>query len=495
MRERTVEQSAARRAVDAGRRGPPGRGQHGRRQLRRQQRTQAGRRRRPPPVSGTAIELLDYRPNPSARALRKGSDRHHRAGAGRRGQPVLHRVRLGHRCRGLPPRAGADDRHRRGHDLESRDPAGRRPARPSGRRHHRRQRLPPARRDLPPVLPAAARRAAGHVRGRARLRGVGLDGAQGARLAVEHLGARARPPAHRHRARRRERTTWRTRARSGGAARCARPDSPTGPVVRVPWTRDGGYEAGRPAARLPRPADGGLRLQRPARRRPAPGRARARRLALPGDLAVVSFDGTKEAEYSWPPLTVVAQPIAEMARAAVSLALDPARPTPLRPVPGDAGRPALLRLRGGLMAGRRRPLPRRAGASRWWSPRRVLLVGAELGARRGIRGVLDHRAYVTDLRLDAALRDVPAGRALRPGAAGRPRDLRADRNPRTDPAACAPLTVLASTAPLDGRSWTGINGTSCRSRCTLLTAALRRRRTPPAPSSTGSGWRCCAAAA
>ena len=47
---------------------------------------------------------------------------------------------------------------------------------------------------------------------------------------------------------------------------------------------------------------------------------------VPEDLAVVGFDGTKESAFCWPPLTVVAQPIAEMARTAVRLVLDPGRP-------------------------------------------------------------------------------------------------------------------------------------------------------------------------
>ena len=54
--------------------------------------------------------------------------------------------------------------------------------------------------------------------------------------------------------------------------------------------------------------------------------AHERGLRVPEDLAVVAFDGTKESEFCWPPLTVVAQPIAEMARTAVRLVLDESRP-------------------------------------------------------------------------------------------------------------------------------------------------------------------------
>ena len=54
--------------------------------------------------------------------------------------------------------------------------------------------------------------------------------------------------------------------------------------------------------------------------------AHERGLRVPEDLAVTAFDGTKESEFSWPPLTVVAQPIQEMARTAVQLVLDEQRP-------------------------------------------------------------------------------------------------------------------------------------------------------------------------
>ncbi len=40
-------------------------------------------------------------------------------------------------------------------------------------------------------------------------------------------------------------------------------------------------------------------------------------LRVPEDIAVVSFDGTMESAYTWPPLTTVAQPIAAMADEAI----------------------------------------------------------------------------------------------------------------------------------------------------------------------------------
>jgi LacI family transcriptional regulator len=45
-------------------------------------------------------------------------------------------------------------------------------------------------------------------------------------------------------------------------------------------------------------------------------------LRVPEDVAVVAFDGTAETEYSWPPLTVVRQPLERMAEAAVSRLID-----------------------------------------------------------------------------------------------------------------------------------------------------------------------------
>ena len=63
--------------------------------------------------------------------------------------------------------------------------------------------------------------------------------------------------------------------------------------------------------------------------------AHERGLRVPEDLAVVAFDGTKESEFCWPPLTVVAQPIDEMARAAVRLVLDESRPAPYETFAGE----------------------------------------------------------------------------------------------------------------------------------------------------------------
>ncbi len=94
-----------------------------------------------------------------------------------------------------------------------------------------------------------------------------------------------------------------------------------GEVARTTWSREGGYEAGQVLLQTRRPdaifacsdlmGVGVLRALHEAG------------LAVPDDISVVSFDGTKESEFAWPPLTVARQPIDEMARRAVSLLDDP----------------------------------------------------------------------------------------------------------------------------------------------------------------------------
>ncbi|HEY0239301.1 MAG TPA: hypothetical protein VGC37_11680 [Friedmanniella sp.] len=98
----------------------------------------------------------------------------------------------------------------------------------------------------------------------------------------------------------------------------------------------------------------------------------------------------------------------------------------------------------------------------------LVLLAAEAGAVVGVRSTLDRRAYVTDLRLDAALQTFrPTGRAGLASAAD-PAGFSAAKNPRTEPGRCSPLVVLTTTPPLDGRSWTGINGDPAQP-VTLLT--------------------------
>ena len=97
---------------------------------------------------------------------------------------------------------------------------------------------------------------------------------------------------------------------------------PPGPIVRTTFSRQGGYEATLQLLNWPtRPsaifaasdqlASGALRAIREAG------------LGCPEDIAVVSYDGSSESEYCWPPLTVARQPIQAMAEAAVSMVLNP----------------------------------------------------------------------------------------------------------------------------------------------------------------------------
>ncbi|KQR63755.1 LacI family transcriptional regulator [Arthrobacter sp. Leaf337] len=95
---------------------------------------------------------------------------------------------------------------------------------------------------------------------------------------------------------------------------------PEGAAEFTDFTRQGGYEATRRLLELPkRPtaifassdllAVGALRAIHEAD------------LSIPDDIAVVSFDGTSESEFSWPQLTTVRQPINQIAEAVLEAAL------------------------------------------------------------------------------------------------------------------------------------------------------------------------------
>ncbi|HZX05598.1 LacI family DNA-binding transcriptional regulator [Kribbella sp.] len=132
---------------------------------------------------------------------------------------------------------------------------------------------------------------------------------EGARLAVEHL------ISHGHRriglviggAGHPERELgWREALALAGL--------PEGPIARATFSRDGGYRAGQTLLRHePTAIFASSDLQ-------AIGVLRALHeegVDVPGDVAVVAFDGTPETEYTWPPLTVVRQPVEALAREAV----------------------------------------------------------------------------------------------------------------------------------------------------------------------------------
>lgn len=107
---------------------------------------------------------------------------------------------------------------------------------------------------------------------------------------------------------------------SGWALAHARCGRPLGALDRSAFTREGGYLAGLRLLRgAPRPtaivassdlqAIGLLRA------------AHEQGLRVPQDLAIVSFDGTAETQYCWPPLTTIRQPTTAMAQAAVRAVL------------------------------------------------------------------------------------------------------------------------------------------------------------------------------
>ena len=87
-----------------------------------------------------------------------------------------------------------------------------------------------------------------------------------------------------------------------------------------------------------------------------------------------------------------------------------------------------------------------------------VLLAAEVGVALAVRSALDERVYVSALRLDAAMQTFrPTGQAGLASPAD-PASFGPEQNPRTDPASCTALAVLTTSAPLDGRSWTGVNG-------------------------------------
>jgi LacI family transcriptional regulator len=98
-------------------------------------------------------------------------------------------------------------------------------------------------------------------------------------------------------------------------------DLPPGPIVRTSFSRLGGYEAALQLLTWPtRP-----RAIFAASDQLCTGALKAIReagLRCPQDIAVVSYDGTSESEYCWPPLTVARQPIRAMAEAAISAVLN-----------------------------------------------------------------------------------------------------------------------------------------------------------------------------
>ncbi len=93
-----------------------------------------------------------------------------------------------------------------------------------------------------------------------------------------------------------------------------------GPIGRGDYEREGGYRIGQRLLGLARRPTAVVAVSDLI----AIGVLRAAHelgARVPEDLAIVSFDGSKETQFSWPPLTTVRQPLEEMAAAAIDLVL------------------------------------------------------------------------------------------------------------------------------------------------------------------------------
>lgn len=93
-----------------------------------------------------------------------------------------------------------------------------------------------------------------------------------------------------------------------------------GPVVRARFSREGGYLAAKELlAHAAAPT--AVFVSSDAQ---AIGLLRALHengVAIPSEMAIISLDGTEETEYTWPPLSTVAQPVDEMAETAMRVIL------------------------------------------------------------------------------------------------------------------------------------------------------------------------------
>ncbi|MFZ1411779.1 MAG: LacI family DNA-binding transcriptional regulator [Micropruina sp.] len=172
--------------------------------------------------------------------------------------------------------------------------------------------------DLRPDVPVVMIDAAHPVPGR---RSLGSDHAQGAAMLVQHLidvhqrssialvvghGQSPKPD--------RREDGWKRTLMAAGL--------PLGPIARNAYTREGGYAAGQELLaldQLPQAIFASSDQQ-------AIGVLRALHehgLEVPTDIAVVSYDGTAESEFAWPPLTVARQQVAAMAAAAIKMLTEP----------------------------------------------------------------------------------------------------------------------------------------------------------------------------
>lgn len=97
---------------------------------------------------------------------------------------------------------------------------------------------------------------------------------------------------------------------------------PPGPVVRTSFSRQGGYTATTQVLGW-RHRPGAIFLSSDQQASGAYRALREAGLECPDDLALVTYDGTPDSEFCWPPLTASRQPVEAMARVAVATVLDP----------------------------------------------------------------------------------------------------------------------------------------------------------------------------
>lgn len=93
---------------------------------------------------------------------------------------------------------------------------------------------------------------------------------------------------------------------------------PSGPVARVPFSREGGY-AGARALLEQTPRIDALFASNDLQAIGALRALNERGVRIPEEIAVASFDGTMESEFSWPPLTVAKQQLNLLAAGAIDL--------------------------------------------------------------------------------------------------------------------------------------------------------------------------------
>ncbi len=264
-----------------------------------------------------AMKLLDYRPNASARALRRGTtelfglvmaDSLNPYFVEYTAELVKAAARRGKRILIADSYQDAEAESAIAADLASRQVDG---LLLSSSRFDRSEVFRSA--DIPTVLIDCP----GPVLGR---RTVGTDAAGAAELLVSHLAEHGRhrigllighggfgDPDPREQG-------WRRALQGAGL--------PEGAVARVPWTREGGYAG----ARQLLDADPELDAVFASNDLQGIGLVRAlheRGVRIPEDVAVAAFDGTKESEFCWPSLTVARQPLPKLAAAAIGLLAEP----------------------------------------------------------------------------------------------------------------------------------------------------------------------------